>query len=38
MFDDDLGDGTFEVWYEDQTEKEEQGAVRQDDDEEDAWE
>ncbi|WKT52379.1 hypothetical protein QSH57_002893 [Fusarium oxysporum f. sp. vasinfectum] len=38
IFEDDLGNGTFEVRYEDQTEKEEQDAVHQDDDEEDAWE
>ncbi|CVL06804.1 uncharacterized protein FMAN_11900 [Fusarium mangiferae] len=38
IFEDDLSDGTFEVRYEDQTEKDEQDAVHQDDDEEDAWE
>ncbi|KAF4439050.1 hypothetical protein FACUT_4404 [Fusarium acutatum] len=38
IFEDDLSNGTFEVRYEDQTEKEKQDAVHQDDDEEDAWE
>ncbi|EXK79055.1 hypothetical protein FOQG_16297 [Fusarium oxysporum f. sp. raphani 54005] len=38
IFEDDLGDGIFEVQYDDQTEKEEQDAVHQDDDGEDAWE
>ncbi|KAF5606432.1 uncharacterized protein FSUBG_6040 [Fusarium subglutinans] len=38
IFEDDPDIGTFEVRYEDQTEKEEQDALHEDDDEEDAWE
>jgi hypothetical protein len=35
---DDVGDGAFEVRYQDQTEKEEHDAAHQEDNEEDAWE